>query len=228
MVAIAEISTAERKGKKLCARGNPGLERLGYRYGAETENYYVRDRYYSPSLGRWTEQDPAQYINGANTYQFVNSSPEANVDAGGEARGRFPDTSEPDSVIERIGPDGKVSARAIYNENGQRFLRQDYVGKGHGGVPTPHEQGTTFNEQGQPNGEYCQRLDPGTVDRKPGSNARALPKPANDDGLAKDIEGGAEDIAKGAEEPGEDALNALFLVIPVVKVEARIMTSRRA
>jgi hypothetical protein len=29
------------------------------------------------------EQDPAQYINGANTYQFVDSSPVGNVDASG-------------------------------------------------------------------------------------------------------------------------------------------------
>jgi hypothetical protein len=31
------------------------------------------------------EQDPAQYINGANTYQFVDSSPVGNVDAEGLA-----------------------------------------------------------------------------------------------------------------------------------------------
>jgi hypothetical protein len=29
------------------------------------------------------EQDPAQYINGANTYQFVGSSPVENVNATG-------------------------------------------------------------------------------------------------------------------------------------------------
>ncbi|MGC8553788.1 MAG: hypothetical protein ACP5O7_13155, partial [Phycisphaerae bacterium] len=33
--------------------------------------------------GRWMEQDPAQYINGANTHQFVDSSPVGNVDAWG-------------------------------------------------------------------------------------------------------------------------------------------------
>ena len=45
---------------------------------------YERNRDYSPSLGRWMEQDPAQYINGANTYQFVDSSPVGMVDAWGE------------------------------------------------------------------------------------------------------------------------------------------------
>ncbi len=55
----------------------------GMTLDAVTELYCERSRDYSPSLGRWMEQDPAQYINGANTYQFVNSSPVGNVDASG-------------------------------------------------------------------------------------------------------------------------------------------------
>ena len=42
--------------------------------------YYARNRNYSPSLGRWINQDPAGYINGANTYQFVVGNPVGNVD----------------------------------------------------------------------------------------------------------------------------------------------------
>ncbi len=42
--------------------------------------YYARNRSYSPSLGRWINQDPAGYINGANTYQFVGSDPVNRVD----------------------------------------------------------------------------------------------------------------------------------------------------
>ncbi len=45
--------------------------------------YYARNRNYSPSLGRWINQDPLQYINGANTYQFVVSNPVGNVDPWG-------------------------------------------------------------------------------------------------------------------------------------------------
>ncbi len=55
----------------------------GMTLDAVTGQYYERNRDYSPSLGRWMEQDPAQYINGANTYQFVDSSPVGNVDAEG-------------------------------------------------------------------------------------------------------------------------------------------------
>ena len=45
--------------------------------------YYERFRNYSPGLGVWISQDPAQYIDGANTYQFVDSSPVGAVDPSG-------------------------------------------------------------------------------------------------------------------------------------------------
>jgi RHS repeat-associated protein len=45
--------------------------------------YYARNRNYDPALGRWINQDPAGYINGANTYQFVMSNPVVNVDPWG-------------------------------------------------------------------------------------------------------------------------------------------------
>ncbi len=37
--------------------------------------YYERARWYSPSLGTWISQDPAGYINGADTYQYVGDGP---------------------------------------------------------------------------------------------------------------------------------------------------------
>ena len=45
--------------------------------------YLFRHRNYSPSLGTWTSQDPAGYVNGANTYQFVMSNPVGSVDPSG-------------------------------------------------------------------------------------------------------------------------------------------------
>ena len=36
----------------------------GYRYDAETENYYVRNRYYAAHLGRWLTRDPIGYSGG--------------------------------------------------------------------------------------------------------------------------------------------------------------------
>ena len=50
-----------------------------------TRLYYERARWYSPSLGTWISQDPAGYINGADTYQFVGSGPVGNTDGSGTA-----------------------------------------------------------------------------------------------------------------------------------------------
>ena len=52
----------------------------GYRYDPETENYYVRNRYYSPTLGRWLQRDPIGYQGGINLYEYVGGDPAGNVD----------------------------------------------------------------------------------------------------------------------------------------------------
>ncbi len=57
----------------------------GYRYDAETQNYYVRNRYYLPTLGRWLTRDPIGYQGGINLYAYVASSPVGNVDPAGLA-----------------------------------------------------------------------------------------------------------------------------------------------
>ena len=83
MVACSETLTAGSKGKELRTRRALGAENCGYRYDAETENYYVRNRYYSPTPGRWLTRDPIGYRGGINLYGYVNSSPVGNVDAEG-------------------------------------------------------------------------------------------------------------------------------------------------
>jgi RHS repeat-associated protein len=45
--------------------------------------YLFRFRYYHPSLGRWMQRDPVQYVNGANLYQYALSNPINNQDAFG-------------------------------------------------------------------------------------------------------------------------------------------------
>ncbi len=55
----------------------------GGRQDPITGLYDFRHRDYSPTLGNWVEQDPAGYVNGANGYQFVLSSPASGVDSAG-------------------------------------------------------------------------------------------------------------------------------------------------
>ena len=57
----------------------------GGRQDPITQLYRFDHRDYSASLGTWTSQDPLQYINGANTYQFVESSPVNWVDPSGQS-----------------------------------------------------------------------------------------------------------------------------------------------
>ncbi len=107
----------------------------GMTLDAVTGLYYERNRDYSPSLGRWMEQDPAQFINGANTYQFVNSSPAGNVDAEGlNAPGALPHPlyltstdlgSLAESIGERLQADSMSNFFPAYKPDGAAF----YVGK---------------------------------------------------------------------------------------------------
>ena len=82
---VAVNNELMHNAEKIRRRTQPLVDNLyqGMTLDAVTGLYYERNRDYSPSLGRWTELDLAQYLNGANTYQFVNSSPVGNVDAEG-------------------------------------------------------------------------------------------------------------------------------------------------
>ncbi len=46
----------------------------GHRYDPETQLYYVRNRTYSPILGRWLQRDPIGYRSGPSLYQYVGSN----------------------------------------------------------------------------------------------------------------------------------------------------------
>ena len=55
----------------------------GYVFNEDSGLYTVRFRTYSPTLGRWLERDPAGYVDGANTYAYLNSGPIGSVDPTG-------------------------------------------------------------------------------------------------------------------------------------------------
>ncbi len=81
MVAVAEDRTrGGLRRRKL--HGGSGISPLEAG-DPVTDLYYERARWYSPSLGTWISQDPAGYINGADTYQFVESDPVGMVDPSG-------------------------------------------------------------------------------------------------------------------------------------------------
>ncbi len=82
MVAVNETSMPGSEASRRRTWPLPRNLYQGMALDAVTGLYDDRVRDYPPSLGRWMEQDPAQVINGANTYQFVDSSPVGLVDLG--------------------------------------------------------------------------------------------------------------------------------------------------
>ncbi len=56
----------------------------GYRFDPESQNYYVRNRTYSPVLGRWIQRDPIGYAGGINLYGYVRNHPVDKTDPSGE------------------------------------------------------------------------------------------------------------------------------------------------
>ena len=55
----------------------------GYRYDPEAELYYVRNRTYSPVLGRWLQRDSIGYAAGVNLYEYVGGRAAVGVDPTG-------------------------------------------------------------------------------------------------------------------------------------------------
>ena len=51
--------------------GGNSIIYCGYRFDPETENYYARNRFYSPTLGRWLTRDPIGTSGGINLYGYV-------------------------------------------------------------------------------------------------------------------------------------------------------------
>ena len=83
MVAINVILLPECTGEGCGGDNDICTDSRVHQRNAENRAPVTRNHRSAPSLGRWMGQDPAQYINGANTYQFANSSPVGTVDASG-------------------------------------------------------------------------------------------------------------------------------------------------
>jgi RHS repeat-associated protein len=99
---------------------------LGYYFDPDTTILYVRERYYTPLLGRWLTQDPLGYEAGyTNMYHYVFNHPTVNVDPSGlQARG--PVIVDPRMIREGLRFDRSCLARTCPfkpNQDGRIQLR---------------------------------------------------------------------------------------------------------
>ena len=92
----------------------------GMTLDAVTGLYYSRNRNYSTTLGTWASQDPARYIDGADTYQFVESGPAGSVDPSGLV-----------AFGHHIIPGEIYDAPNLFNSNspGYKFFKRFFTGK---------------------------------------------------------------------------------------------------
>ncbi len=84
---IGESRLVRHRGRRRTGLGRPSPQANNLFQGMSqdlvTGLYDERARWYSPSLGTWISQDPAGYINGADTYQFLTGSPLGETDPSG-------------------------------------------------------------------------------------------------------------------------------------------------
>jgi RHS repeat-associated protein len=90
---------------------NNEIRFAGYRQDAETGLYLARNRYYHPTLGRWTRRDPISYEAGSSLYRYCWDNP-----------GNF---------VDSMGLDGKKETKTFYYTAGksETWRRKDEPNK---------------------------------------------------------------------------------------------------
>ena len=106
----------------------------GEYFDVESGIYYLRARYYDPSIGRFTQEDPAQ--DGLNWYSYTGGNPvlfidptgfqHVCVDVGGSSK-PAPKPPKKDTAVERKRAHDEEKARSIYEENMKE--KQNHVEK---------------------------------------------------------------------------------------------------
>lgn len=74
---IAETYTTDSFGEKITSSGsiNNTVQYTGREFDVETGLYFYRARYYDPSIGRFINEDPIQFLGGINSYRYVSNRP---------------------------------------------------------------------------------------------------------------------------------------------------------
>ncbi|ALO95105.1 hypothetical protein SHL15_4003 [Streptomyces hygroscopicus subsp. limoneus] len=125
----------------------------------ETGLHYNLHRYYDPETARYISPDPLGLAPSSNPHAYVVNAlgwtdplglaPKCGIDLSGATphSGRFPNSAKPNEILVRRKHDGRVSAYAVYDDQGLPIKRVDVDpdSKPHGRVPAPHVLETTRN-----------------------------------------------------------------------------------
>ena len=95
----------------------------GEYYDPELDMIYLRNRYYSPGIGRFITEDPAR--DGANWYAYCNNNPVMFVDPSGEVA--VIDDAAAVLVITAAGTYAYVSYKRLTSPEGQKMIREGAV-----------------------------------------------------------------------------------------------------
>ena len=76
---------------------------------------------YSPTLGRWMQQDPAGYVDGMGAYCYVQDDPNGHVDASGErmqVKGSKAEKERLLTIIQVLAPDAVLDSLTTMTQQG--------------------------------------------------------------------------------------------------------------
>ena len=178
----------------------------GQQYDGRSEQYYLRARYYDPTLGRFMQEDLYRG-DGLNLYVYCANNPVTYHDPSGYARknvacldpkfastvvvngdevaiiqgrGQTPDNSIPSSIYEQVGAGGTVQSRAFYNEFGKQFDRQDYTHthfeKSTQILYNEHEHHYSYDNYGRRNAKETASAIPTGYSRTPTTPTHTMPQ----------------------------------------------------
>ncbi|MDD2997750.1 MAG: RHS repeat-associated core domain-containing protein, partial [Candidatus Riflebacteria bacterium] len=99
-------------GKHFAGKLTPYLY-TGRRYSEITNQYWNRNRYYSPALGRFVSKDPTGFAADVNLYRYADGNPVIYTDPFGYRSAAFGDFA-PERIGEEFGPSGGIGFGSGY------------------------------------------------------------------------------------------------------------------
>ncbi|MFI5776076.1 SpvB/TcaC N-terminal domain-containing protein [Nocardia sp. NPDC051570] len=121
-------------------RGTEAPKRYRYtgkEHDDETGFYYFSGRHYAPWLGRWTQCDPAEFIDGTNVYAYTAGNPVRYSDPTGFGK----EEQGLGASMEKASKDHQAAANARRGEKGLAPIKTDYQGR------IPGETKTTIPDE---------------------------------------------------------------------------------